>query len=347
MSLPAGPADLDATWIRRALDGDSDAQASEIRSVRVEVIGVGYGLEGTVARVTTVEASGRAATLVAKWCRPEDGAREARFYREVAPHLGIDVPRLRGAFVEAGGALLLLEDVAPSRQGDAIVGATSSEMRRLMDVAGRLHARFWGLAGVPPTASLPRWGADSVGIADRTRALLPRFLERWGSVLTPGVRRAAAGLPKALSAAYRRLSATPATVIHGDLHLDNVLFRPDGTPVLIDWTSAALGPGAVDVVHLLVEGMTCESRRADESALLERYLGALSLRGTRYDAAKFGSDVDDALAVAFAGAVRCKETGLGSPARLGLVVENLVRNVASMVQDRLDRNPPRRGSASE
>jgi hypothetical protein len=338
MSIPAGPADLDATWIRRALASDAESHASEICSVRVEVIGVGYGLDGIVARVTTMETSGRAATLVAKWCRPEAGAREARFYREVAPHLGIDVPRLRGAFIEPDRALLLLEEVAPSRQGDAIVGATRAEARHLVDVVGRFHARFWGLAGVPPAASLPRWGADPADIAERTRALLPRFLERWRSALTPGVLRAAVGLPKALPTAYERLSAAPATVIHGDLHLDNVLFRPDGAPVVIDWTHAALGPGAIDVVHLLVEGLTCRSRRTDESALVDRYLGALSLRGIRYDAADFDSDVDDALTVAFSGAVRFKEPEPGSPARLGPIVENLMRNVTAMVQDRLDRN---------
>jgi aminoglycoside/choline kinase family phosphotransferase len=344
VSLPTGPADLDATWIRRALADDAESRAGEIRSVRAEVIGVGYGLDGTVARVTTAQTSGRVATLVAKWCRAEAGAREARFLREVAPHLGIDVPRLRAAFVEADRALLLLEDVAPSRQGDALVGATPAEARRLVDVAACFHARCWEPAGAHPAAWLPRWGADAAGIAEKTRVLLPRFLERWGSALTPDVLREAERLPEALPGAYERLSRAPATAIHGDFHLDNVLFRPGGAPVVIDWAFAALGPGAVDVVRLLVEGMTYEARRTEEGALVDEYLRGLSVRGIRYEAADLEADVDDALTVAFSGAVRFKEPGPGTPARLGPVVENLARNVAAMVHDRRDRRPPRRGS---
>lgn len=337
MSLPAAPSDLDATWVRHALAGEADLRAGEFRAVRAEVIGVGYGLDGTVARVTAVDANGDESTFVAKWCRAKDGETERRFYRDVAPHLGIEVPRLYATFVEGDRALLLLEDVAPSRQGDAIVGATPEDAQRLMEVAACFHARYWGRTEDPRAAGLLRWGTDPAGVTQRTLAFLPRFLERWRPALTPGVVAVAERLPESLPAAYEALAAAPATVIHGDLHLDNVLFRPDGAPVVIDWTHSALGPGAVDVVRLLVEGMTYEARREHETALVDRYLRALSRRGIRCDAAAFDTDMGHALTVAYSGAIRWKEPAPDSPARLVPIIENLVRNVTAMVEDRLCR----------
>jgi hypothetical protein len=334
VSIPAGPGDVSETWLRGVLLREGQS-TEERRLVRVDRIGVGYGLDGVVARVTTAEPDGREATLVAKWCRAEAGAREARFYREVAPHLGIDVPRLHSAFVESDRALLLLEEIAPSRQGDAIVGATLPEAKGVVDVAVCIHAQFWGRSNDPLVAGLPRWGGDPSELAEKTRARLAEFLERWRSELTPGVRTIAERLPDTLPTAYAALAAAPATVIHGDFHLDNVLFRPDGSAVVIDWTHAAVGPAAIDVTRLLTEGLTVASRRAFERDLVDRYLRGLSGRGIRHGASAFEADRDHALTVHFAGAVRSKEPAPDSPARLVPIVENLARNVMAAVEDRL------------
>ena len=336
LSIPSGPEELTAAWLRAALAEGGSPWKDEISAVRVERIGIGYGLDGTVARVTWVGPGGEASTLVAKWCRSEAGAHEARFYREIGPALGIDLPHLLGAIVEADRALLLLAEISPSRQGDAIVGATPAEAERIMEVVGAFHARFWGAVDDPHVAWLPRWGRDPAGVAARTLARLPGFFERWGPALSPGVRAAAERLPEALVAAYEALAHAPATLLHGDFHLDNVLFRPDGAPVVIDWTHAALGPAVIDVVRFLVEGLTVGSRRVLERALIDRYARALRRRGIAYEATDLWASMDAALTVFFAAAIRWKEPGAEpSVPRLVPIIENLVGNVTAAVQDRL------------
>jgi hypothetical protein len=332
MPVP-GPEELDAPWVERALREAGDAAAGEIVALRSRRIGVGYGLEGTLARLTLVSRDGRESTMVAKWCGARDGTTENRFYREIGPHLDGVVPRLRAFAVEEDRALLLLEDVAPARQGDAIVGATPEEAGRLVEAAAGLHAAFWGSVQDAAVAWLPRWGGDPAGWAERTSALLPRFRDRWAGVLPREILAAADRLPEDLVAAHASLARAPRTVIHGDLHFDNVLVRPDGSPVVIDWAQAALGPGVVDVVRFLVEGVTAQTRRAHERSLLDRYLGALTRRGIDYEMNRLLEDASDALTVLFAGAIRFKDPCVDSPVRLGSIVENLVRNVTQAVAD--------------
>ncbi len=345
MSFPSGPEELSATWMRQALAEVGEAWAGEIDELRAEVIGVGFGLDGTLARVTTVGPRRTEATLVAKWCRAAVGVREARFYRDVGPHLGLDLPRLLAACVEGEQALLLLEDVRPSRQGDAILGAAPQDAGSVLEVVGGFHARFWSRLDDPAVAWLPRWGGDVAGEAERTRARLQGFFERWGSSLSPGLRALAERLPEAVVAAHGALADAPATVLHGDLHLDNVLFRPDGTPVVIDWATAARGPAAVDVVRFLTEGLTLEARRALEGPLLARYLRAMSDRGIRYESSALRTHLDDALIVLFGAAIRSKDpASQPTVARLLPIIENLVRNVTGALEDRLHAGLGRRYS---
>jgi aminoglycoside phosphotransferase (APT) family kinase protein len=56
-----------------------------------------------------------------------------------------------------------------------------------------------------------------------------------------------------VAAAITDLKTGPRSWIHHDLHLDNVLWRPGGTPVLLDWSGAVMGPPGVDVSVLLLD----------------------------------------------------------------------------------------------
>lgn len=60
--------------------------------------------------------------------------------------------------------------------------------------------------------------------------------------------------------------------IHVDAHVDNVLFRPDGRVVLLDWCNAAVGPPAFDLARFLTDG----ARPSDAPRLLAAYAEELS-----------------------------------------------------------------------
>jgi Ser/Thr protein kinase RdoA (MazF antagonist) len=84
-----------------------------------------------------------------------------------------------------------------------------------------------------------------------------------------------------------RLKRSPVTLIHGDLHLDNLLFAPPqhepGVTVL-DWQSVARGRGVIDFALFLFGSLDTTTRRAVEDDLLRRYHELLLAGGvTGYD----------------------------------------------------------------
>ncbi len=337
MTIPLAPAALDAAWLEEVLREGQALPAARVRRISTQIIGVGYGLDGTSARVS-VDGEGVPPTIVAKWCSAENARWEARFYREVAPRLDISLATLLGARIDAAGArgVLLLSDVAPARQGDTVVGATGAESDALTDVMARLHAPFWGGSDLPDLAPIPRWAGDGPGQAARVAEALPRFLAEWRGRLPPAALVLAAELPERVKAAVRSLGQSPVTLVHADLHLDNVLFLGDGTPVVLDWPSACRGAAALDFGRLLVEGMTSAARRARQSRLMRRYLAALESRGVRYDFEGLRADVGCVATLLYAAAVRWAggphATSPDVP-RVPLIVESLVRNGADAAME--------------
>lgn len=80
------------------------------------------------------------------------------------------------------------------------------------------------------------------------------------------------------------------SLIHLDLRSDNLLFRPDGSPVLLDWSFATKGPVVLDIVFLApsVEGEG--GPPADETvALFERAMGSKFLQRDQQIALAFAA----------------------------------------------------------
>lgn len=131
------------------------------------------------------------------------------------------------------------------RDLDAATSVLTEEQRaraggELVDVLVRLHA-------VDP---------DEVGLSDfgRKDGYIQRQLKRWHGQLEKGGQR---DLP-VLDDVYRRLAADvpeqgPATIVHGDYRLDNVILGPEGgVRAVLDWELCTLGDPLADVGLLAV-----------------------------------------------------------------------------------------------
>jgi Ser/Thr protein kinase RdoA (MazF antagonist) len=104
------------------------------------------------------------------------------------------------------------------------------------------------------------WAVEllDVGAVDRRRAVferqLPRLLEAEEVALLSDEERAALPdlVPQALTA-LDELSdlGLPETLVHGDLHLDNVALPPGAPPLFYDWTDACIAHPFFDLVPLL------------------------------------------------------------------------------------------------
>lgn len=205
--------------------------------------------------------------------------REAAFYRDLAPHLPLRVPRLLASSIAATGAAdddgaahgpsgssgasranrangvaLVLEAYEPSPPPNRWREADYLEATEQL---GRFHAAFWnavarldGLPWLRRAPSIPETGRrDSEGGAERALATWRaiRAREPLRGVLT--ARRYRLVLDAVAGAARARevLRAWPRTLCHGDCHMGNVLKDAAGSLVWADWQAVGVGVGPEDL----------------------------------------------------------------------------------------------------
>ncbi|MFM9086151.1 MAG: hypothetical protein ACKORC_06800 [Acidimicrobiia bacterium] len=201
---------------------------ARIVAMRAETIGTGQMSESRRLHLEYDGATGPA-TIVAKFPSLDPTSRatgravrgyeiEARFYRDLRPHLGTEAPRCWHAWrdEETDDFLLLLEDLAPCRQGDQLTGCTLAEAEAAVDALAGLHAPLWGSPELAATTWLARSAPEERG---RTQALLarlwPGFLERYRERAGEEVARVGAALVDD-PGDYFTAELPSRTLVHGD-----------------------------------------------------------------------------------------------------------------------------------
>lgn len=309
-----GPS-VEATAIAREPLGEGEGFLGDIARLRPTWAG-GAGPETLVAKLPKPENRALGELLGAY-------ERESCFYAELAGELPLATPRLLyGAFdrdpaserQEAILALadraprrfsarmaqlgkwvagrkkrryaLLLEDLGGTEPGDQVAGATPERCAALLAAVARMHAACWGSAVVEGRFWLLPLDIDARMRHGLFRESLPLFRERFGHLVDEPFARALAWTAEHGAEAVARLRHNaPATLLHCDLRLDNVVFR-NGEPVVFDWQLARRGPAAYDAAYFL-SGASPGLTRADEAELLHGYHAALAEHGVReypYDA---------------------------------------------------------------
>lgn len=334
MALPAHPEQFTAAWLSAALQAAGVAGSDEIDGCGVEVIGVERGFTGVVARITLryrEAVEGAPASVIGKFPLAERAGtssyrelqasspelapgyiersvREVSFYREAGPDLP-QVPRcyFGHADPEAGEVVLLLEDLASGEPGDALAGCAVDEARSVLACVAHLHGRWWAS---PELGSLD-WPGDWAGgnqvRVERYRQQAGSVVERYAERLPPGMGSLILALRDRLAGILAALAATPHTLIHLDLHLDNVIFlRPEGDPLayVLDWQSVSVGPAMLDVAGFIVESLSVDDRRVHERDLLCAYRDDLARLGVSdYPFERLRDDYLRVLLVRLAGTV--------------------------------------------
>ncbi len=167
---------------------------------------------------------------------------EVRFYREIAPVVGVRVPACLLAEVNAGATLLVLEDLS-----DWEAGADAAGVARVL---ANLHARWSGIAPARwPWLRTPDVASELVGAL---------FDQTWPGVAgrpecTQAVRALGDRLFGHIPAVERTAArAGPTTLVHGDASLPNVRSSSTGEIALLDWEDVGAAPGVADLAWLLV-----------------------------------------------------------------------------------------------
>jgi thiamine kinase-like enzyme len=248
------------------------------------------------------------------WARviEEKYARECLFYSVISRDAGVRMPFCYFAAYQPDPPrfVLLLEDLGAARFGDAAVGWSVQEAEMVVDALAGLHARWWNHSSLDQWTWIPPYG-DVTAQLEKIRGRRATFLQRYGMDLSPELTRATARIGSQHSDELRRLGGPPNTILHGDVHLDNIAFLdgPASTAVLFDWQTLTKGLGAVDLALFMLGGSPAERRR-HERHLIERYHGRLVAGGvTGYSFDTLLADFRVALLRWWIGTVN----GLGSP----------------------------------
>lgn len=167
---------------------------------------------------------------------------------------------------------------------------------------------------------------------DRLATDPPEDLDPWAREHLEQLRELGRRAPAALAG---------SSLVHTDVRADNLLIRPDGSVVLVDWPWATRGAAWLDTLTVLVDVRLHDARRVhDVDALLTRHAGT-------------GADPDDLTAVLAGLAACCLDTAR-LPPPTGLPTLRAFqaaqgRTVREWVRERVDgggRQPGRAATAS-
>ena len=279
MSIPFGDGVSSSAWLSSVLEESPHWPHGALRVLRVIRIGTMYGLSGQIDRVVAETKRGGSRSFVVKQESAAAVERELLLRSHCGRLLRGWIPDLLCGVIDAAAerGVLVLEDITPAEQGDVLHGCTDEEAGAVVRVLARLHGGSWNVTEDASAAGLPRWSAQPME-PDRWRDRLARASERFPEILERIV-ESLRDVPKKVADAGSVLGQGPASWLHVDAHLDNTLFRPDGTVVLLDWCNAAVGPPVVDLARFLIEGVVESSQPERVGALLSVYADELRRAG--------------------------------------------------------------------
>lgn len=231
--------------------------------------------------------------------------REVGFYRQLSDQTPLHTPTCyRAEFdPETGHAFLLLEDLAPARNGDSVAAGTVEEVAAVLLALARMHSRWWQDVTL---ADHPWLGLRSMlapsAVAEVFELSWPSFLRKLSISVDDEIVAMKAWISSGLNEAAATLfEFGPRTLVHNDIQGDNMFFPddPDRSVVFIDWQLATYGRCVVDVSSAVRGSLEPEVRRSAETDLLRGYHEALVRAGVRdYSLAQCRADYDLAAVLA-------------------------------------------------
>jgi thiamine kinase-like enzyme len=272
---------LDQTSVASTIAGLPGWPYGPVHAERVVRIGTEHGLSGAAYRVIARTAAGERVAFVVKEERAAGVERALAFHTAMGERLVGSIPTCYGSAVDTarGTGSLYLEDIAPARQGDVLIDPGENAAKAAIRTIARVHAVSWRSRVADHDPIPPRWQAEAWE-HERWRDRLTRARSRFPEILSEAVVGRLRDLPARVAVAARTLAAGPASWIHGDAHLDNILWRESGDAVLLDWAGAVIGPPAVDAARFLIEGPPgVASNQVGTAALIQAYQAQLQEGG--------------------------------------------------------------------
>jgi hypothetical protein len=293
------PLEIDTAWMAQALEEGGESRGATLLSCEMTGF-VGTGQMARNARFRLEwDQPGRLASVVGKFPSADLTAKttgfaqhnyltEWAFYAQVARTVTIRTPRCYVARFDDVDPdfVLIMEDMAESRQGDQLAGLSVDEAAIAVAEVVGLHAPKWGDPSlkefVPGRPQGEAYAGMLGGLYDMT---MEPMLARLGSRLDPDV--------VVLIEAFRPFATrwaqgveSPRTLIHVDYRPDNFMFgvEPGAPPLtVVDWQTATDGNALIDVAYCLGACMPPDTRAAVEGDMLKDYVARMQAAGVKLD----------------------------------------------------------------
>ena len=291
-----GPEEITPDWLTQALRSTGAIGGCEVLDLKVEPFGEGRGVWGNIARLIPRYSNQdvhNPRTLIAKFpssdpnTRANAGSiglneREHKFYTELAVEVNLRTPRNYYSNLSPDNAdlVILMEDLSHGRAGNSVEGCSEVEAEQAIYQLAQFHAQWWNSAFLEKSSWVPIIGAflPAFFAVYNYKTVCNTFLERFESSIPSEIAEAAPELDQLPRTSSTRLSGPPFTMLHGDYHLDNLIFDLPGndpTIAVIDWQIVSKGLGVVDVVTFLTSYGDTNRRRETESKILNLYHSTL------------------------------------------------------------------------
>ena len=277
VEFPFHPGALTAAWLTDCLRASGAVDQAAVVSLGCVPVDPGNGVTSVVVRVSLtydLEEPQAPITLVAKFSDPDPEframvhsmgfyEREVMFYSEFAADTPVAVPRcyFAGIDKEQGLSLVLLQDLAPARNGSWVRGFSLADLRMAVAGIASAHAAWWQSPRLESASWLSMTGFLAV---DQMQEVVARcwqpFLARLSVPVTPEITGAGELAMHHLRQVCTHLFETPPfTLVHHDFDGENLFFSViDGQPsiAIIDWQLTTRARGPLDVAWLI--GSQCE-----------------------------------------------------------------------------------------
>ncbi|HEX5806337.1 MAG TPA: phosphotransferase [Macromonas sp.] len=207
---------------------------------------------------------------------------EAAFFNDLAPRLGLPLPRHWYGGSEPGMGILALDNLAVQhyRFGTPTEAWAPELVAKALDILAILHGSTWDQR-FPEIEWLTvgSTGVRQAGEMLMSSAHWQNHFEHPEAYTMPAALKDNLRILEGYRAMWRFDDAHAHCVIHGDAHVGNTCISPEGQPFFIDWAGPSYSHWGIDVPYFMIGALTVEDRRAHERELFNHYLDRLVAHG--------------------------------------------------------------------
>lgn len=274
--------DITPAWLTSVLSKPYLKEREQVIECTANQIAIGEGFSGRLYRLCLTFRTRKPSTLIAKLATdyapikqamgPQTLYREARFYKEIAPHVDIDIPEVYYSAYGDNKLVILMEDLGDIGLGSAGLSASVKETRHAFAAIARFHTMWWN-----HDITKEDWLAPAAGTLDKQELseALGASLKKYSDQFPYLAKCMEAYLKHVPNMPLDVVQQPPLTLIHGDFHRKNVHFRDGKSPLIFDWQIVEVNTPITDIANWLLMYLTTKDRRKHEVKLLRHYYSNL------------------------------------------------------------------------